>query len=98
MILTLYSFKGGVGRSMALANLAELYYQRGLRVLIIDFDLEAPGLERFFELNCLMTFYFIPNKYLKILAHRPGPQCCIYNRVITWILKESEAFTCKIHV
>jgi MinD-like ATPase involved in chromosome partitioning or flagellar assembly len=50
MIFTFYSFKGGVGRSMALANVAELLYQRGLRVLMIDFDLEAPGLERFFEI------------------------------------------------
>lgn len=48
MIFTFYSFKGGVGRSMALANVAELLYQRGLNVLMIDFDLEAPGLERFF--------------------------------------------------
>src|SRR6516162_7516215 len=49
MIYTFYSFKGGVGRSMALANVAELMYRRGLRVLIVDFDLEAPGLERFFD-------------------------------------------------
>jgi cellulose biosynthesis protein BcsQ len=48
MIYTFYSFKGGVGRSMALANIAELFYQVGLRVLIVDWDLEAPGLERFF--------------------------------------------------
>lgn len=49
MICTFYSFKGGVGRSMALANVAELLSRRGLNVLIIDFDLEAPGLERFFK-------------------------------------------------
>lgn len=49
MICSFYSFKGGVGRSMALANVAELLYNQGLRVLMIDFDLEAPGLERFFE-------------------------------------------------
>ena len=49
MIITFYSFKGGVGRSMALANVAELLAERGLRVLVIDFDLEAPGLERFFD-------------------------------------------------
>jgi tetratricopeptide (TPR) repeat protein len=48
VIFTLYSFKGGVGRSMALANLAELLYARGLKVLMLDFDLEAPGLERYF--------------------------------------------------
>lgn len=48
MIITFYSYKGGVGRSMALANVAELLYQRGLDVLMVDWDLEAPGLERFF--------------------------------------------------
>jgi pSer/pThr/pTyr-binding forkhead associated (FHA) protein/MinD-like ATPase involved in chromosome partitioning or flagellar assembly/tRNA A-37 threonylcarbamoyl transferase component Bud32 len=48
MIFTFYSYKGGVGRSMALANTAELFYQAGLRVLMVDWDLEAPGLERFF--------------------------------------------------
>ena len=49
MIFTFYSFKGGVGRSMMLANAAELLCQRGLNVLMVDFDLEAPGLERFFS-------------------------------------------------
>jgi MinD-like ATPase involved in chromosome partitioning or flagellar assembly len=48
MIFTFYSFKGGVGRSMMLANVAEFLYQRGLNVLMVDFDLEAPGLDRFF--------------------------------------------------
>lgn len=49
MIFTFYSFKGGVGRSMTLANLAELLHKRGLNVLMLDFDLEAPGLERYFD-------------------------------------------------
>ena len=48
IIYTFYSYKGGVGRSMALANLAELFYNAGLRVLMVDWDLEAPGLERYF--------------------------------------------------
>ncbi|MBN2004213.1 MAG: SUMF1/EgtB/PvdO family nonheme iron enzyme [Anaerolineae bacterium] len=48
MIYTFYSYKGGVGRTMALANIAELFYRAGLRVLMVDWDLEAPGLERFF--------------------------------------------------
>src|SRR5437588_1811430 len=51
MVYTFYSYKGGVGRSMALANVAELFYQRGLRVLMVDWDLEAPGLERFFAVD-----------------------------------------------
>ncbi len=34
---------------MALANVAELLYRRGLKVLMVDFDLEAPGLESYFN-------------------------------------------------
>jgi cellulose biosynthesis protein BcsQ len=49
MIVTFYSFKGGTGRSMALANIAVLLAQAGKRVLAVDFDLEAPGLWRFFQ-------------------------------------------------
>jgi len=48
MIVTFYSFKGGVGRSMALANVAEMLADAGYRVVVCDFDLEAPGLERYF--------------------------------------------------
>ncbi|MCI0665127.1 MAG: NB-ARC domain-containing protein, partial [Acidobacteria bacterium] len=48
MIYTYYSYKGGVGRSMALANAAQCFYQQGLSVVMIDWDLEAPGLESFF--------------------------------------------------
>jgi len=51
MIYTFYSFKGGVGRSMALANVADRLARRGLRVLAIDFDLEAPGLERYYPID-----------------------------------------------
>lgn len=48
MIYTFYSYKGGVGRTMALANVGEVFYRAGLKVLLVDWDLEAPGLERFF--------------------------------------------------
>src|SRR5688500_1566192 len=48
-IVTFYSYKGGVGRSMALANTGVILAQWGYRVLMIDFDLEAPGLEKFFS-------------------------------------------------
>src|SRR5262252_1220498 len=50
LVCTFYSYKGGVGRSMALANVAVLLARWGQRVLVIDWDLEAPGLERFFGL------------------------------------------------
>jgi CobQ/CobB/MinD/ParA nucleotide binding domain len=50
-VLTFYSFKGGTGRSMALANVASILANRngGQRVLAIDWDLEAPGLHRYFR-------------------------------------------------
>lgn len=36
---------------MALANVGELFYRAGLKVLMVDWDLEAPGLERFFPID-----------------------------------------------
>ena len=47
-ILTFYSYKGGTGRSMALSNVAWILASAGRRVLVIDWDLEAPGLHRYF--------------------------------------------------
>ncbi len=46
-VTTFYSFKGGVGRTMALVNSAVELANRGRRVLAVDFDLEAPGLDSF---------------------------------------------------
>lgn len=48
-IITFYSYKGGVGRTMALANIAVLLSQWGFKVLAIDWDLEAPGLHLYFR-------------------------------------------------
>ena len=48
-IVTFYSFKGGTGRTMALANVAWILAANGRRVLIADWDLESPGLHRFFQ-------------------------------------------------
>ena len=42
--IAFYSFKGGVGRTMALLNAAHYLAAAGLDVLMIDADLEAPGL------------------------------------------------------
>lgn len=47
-IVTFYSYKGGVGRTFALANVAVLLAKWGKRVLCVDWDLEAPGLLRYF--------------------------------------------------
>jgi MinD-like ATPase involved in chromosome partitioning or flagellar assembly len=66
-IYTFYSFKGGTGRTMALANLAVLLARSlasGSRpsvapaprgVLMIDWDLEAPGLHHFFRKDIIAS-------------------------------------------
>jgi MinD-like ATPase involved in chromosome partitioning or flagellar assembly len=45
--VTFYSYKGGTGRSMAVVNVATELIKAGFTVLIVDFDLEAPGLDTF---------------------------------------------------
>jgi MinD-like ATPase involved in chromosome partitioning or flagellar assembly len=46
-IVTFYSYKGGTGRTMALSNVAWILATNGFDVLLIDWDLEAPGLHRY---------------------------------------------------
>ncbi|MCK6691571.1 MAG: hypothetical protein L6Q97_05655 [Thermoanaerobaculia bacterium] len=72
-IITFYSYKGGTGRSMALANTACLVSkQTSGRVLMIDWDLEAPGLEHYFSQDGIKgregIFEFIES------AHRSLPE------------------------
>jgi hypothetical protein len=42
--LAFYSYKGGVGRSLLLANAARFLAALGKGVVVLDFDFEAPGL------------------------------------------------------
>jgi MinD-like ATPase involved in chromosome partitioning or flagellar assembly len=50
LITTFYSYKGGVGRTMAVANVGRLAAAeaRGVPTLLIDWDLDAPGLHEYF--------------------------------------------------
>jgi cellulose biosynthesis protein BcsQ len=47
-IISFYSYKGGAGRTMALANIAWIMASRGKSVLVVDWDLEAPGLHLYY--------------------------------------------------
>lgn len=67
-IITFYSYKGGTGRSMAIANIAWILASNGRKVLVIDWDFEAPGLHRYFhpfledkelETSCGLIDYFV---------------------------------------
>lgn len=58
-IIAFYSFKGGTGRSMALANVACILAQERMAsnsVLMVDWDLEAPGLHRYFRKHMYGAF------------------------------------------
>jgi tetratricopeptide (TPR) repeat protein len=48
-IITFYSYKGGTGRTMTMANIAWILASNGMRVLAVDWDLESPGLQRYFH-------------------------------------------------
>ncbi len=48
-IVTFYSYKGGVGRTSALANVAAVLSSWGYRILCIDWDLDAPGLHYYLQ-------------------------------------------------
>jgi hypothetical protein len=43
-VVTFYSFKGGLGRTTCLVLTALQLVRKGKKVVVIDFDLEAPGL------------------------------------------------------
>lgn len=48
-VITFYSYKGGVGRTFAMANIGVILAQWGYRVLVVDWDIEAPGLNHYFS-------------------------------------------------
>lgn len=66
--VTFYSFKGGVGRTTALTHVASILAMRGLKVVAVDLDLEAPGLSTAFDLKPQPKYgivdYFYERSYL----------------------------------
>jgi MinD-like ATPase involved in chromosome partitioning or flagellar assembly len=48
-VWTFYSYKGGVGRTFALANISTLVARWGYGTLCVDWDLEAPGLHEYYK-------------------------------------------------
>jgi MinD-like ATPase involved in chromosome partitioning or flagellar assembly len=58
--ITFYSYKGGVGRSLLVANCALHLAQLGLRVVVLDLDLEAPGLH--YKFRASLPPHFTPKR------------------------------------
>lgn len=51
-VVTFYSYKGGVGRTTSLITFANYYaYQHKKKVVILDFDFEAPGFTNYFDFS-----------------------------------------------
>ncbi len=77
-ICTFYSFKGGVGRTLALANVATQLASEGRRVLLVDFDLEAPGLGSFELLKTKTEAPGIVDYVSHFLNHNSAPNVSDY--------------------
>ena len=66
MFVTFYAYKGGVGRTLALANVACLLAEdkdHPQKVLLWDFDLEAPGLHKLFPPSDPCRYGFVDLAY-----------------------------------
>src|SRR5215472_8491109 len=77
-IITFYSYKGGTGRSMVLANVGYLLASEplysGKKVLMIDWDLEAPGLHKYFSKDFAGRFGSPKDtrRYAQAFGNAPG--------------------------
>ncbi|BAC91192.1 ParA family protein [Gloeobacter violaceus] len=49
LVVSFYSFKGGVGRTTSLGIVAGILATRKRKIVMVDFDLEAPGLSAMFR-------------------------------------------------
>jgi len=74
--ITFYSYKGGVGRTLALANSAWLFANHTMepaKVLVVDFDLAAPGLHRVLKMPGKTTALGIVDYVTEYLATATVP-------------------------
>lgn len=85
LVVTFYSFKGGVGRSTALGLVAGILATRNRRVVMVDFDLEAPGISILFRsdgenLNGEQygVLDYLHQRHLTPEENIPSIESCIY--------------------
>lgn len=51
IVISVHSFRGGTGKSNTTANLAALLAKKGLRVAVVDTDIQSPGIYVLFRLQ-----------------------------------------------
>jgi MinD-like ATPase involved in chromosome partitioning or flagellar assembly len=62
-IISVHSFRGGTGKSNTVANLSAILAARGLRIGVVDTDMQSPGIHVLFGLEEAATNYSL-NDYL----------------------------------
>ena len=50
-VVSIHSYRGGTGKSNTVANLAALMAAQGLRVAVVDTDIQSPGIHVLFGLG-----------------------------------------------
>jgi MinD-like ATPase involved in chromosome partitioning or flagellar assembly len=50
-IISIHSFRGGTGKSNTTANVSALLAEKGLRVGVIDTDIQSPGIHMLFQIE-----------------------------------------------
>ncbi len=55
-LVSFYSFKGGVGRTTTMMMAAIGAARRGKKIVVLDFDLEAPGVSSFFSEDIMSKY------------------------------------------
>lgn len=92
-VVSFYSYKGGVGRTMALVNVAALLAKAGRRVLVVDFDLEAPGVPSYFGLNAARGRPGIVDYIHEYLEKQAAPdasryivECTVDDAASIWVM------------
>ncbi|MBI3361171.1 MAG: AAA family ATPase [Chloroflexi bacterium] len=80
-VVTFYSFKGGVGRTTALALVALALARAGRRVAAVDLDLEAPGLASTFNVpqTQLGALDYLHRRRLSPDTHSTSIKECLYD-------------------
>lgn len=89
-VITFYSFKGGMGRTTALAGVALSLAEQGKNVMMIDMDVEAPGLSTLF-----FDDHVVKNGVLDYLIEAPLNENCsitdyVLNITDSILIKEND--------
>ena len=50
-VMAFHSYKGGTGKTTCIVNLAAIYASMGMKICLIDFDIYAPILTSYFEVQ-----------------------------------------------